>query len=135
MTASSVGHVRSGTRPPCVLVLLGFRRPCTNELTDGTTNGPRPLTEVQAMPPRGDEALPQGRALSDREVRRRAPQLPAGGARPRPYQAVRVPAAAAREAEGAALLRPARDPVPHLLREGDPPGRRHRRQPAACARD
>src|SRR5262249_43201542 len=23
---------------PCVLVLLGFRRPCTNELTDGTTN-------------------------------------------------------------------------------------------------
>src|SRR5262245_59314042 len=39
MTASSGG--RSATRPmyqpPCVLVLLGFRRPCTNELTDGTT--------------------------------------------------------------------------------------------------
>src|SRR5215468_4743276 len=38
MTASSVGHVPTGTRPPCVLVLLGFRRPCTNELTDGTTS-------------------------------------------------------------------------------------------------
>src|SRR5215831_18662966 len=25
MTASSVGHVPVGTRPPCVLVLLGFR--------------------------------------------------------------------------------------------------------------
>jgi len=38
MTASSVGHVPSGTRPPCVLVLLGFRRPYTTELTDGTTS-------------------------------------------------------------------------------------------------
>src|SRR2546430_17693208 len=38
MTSSSVGHVPLGTRPPCVLVLLGFRRPFTNELTDGTTS-------------------------------------------------------------------------------------------------
>src|SRR5437773_12255638 len=38
ITASSVGHVPLGTWPPCVLVLLGFRRPCTNELTDGTTS-------------------------------------------------------------------------------------------------
>src|SRR5256885_6789465 len=37
MTSSSVGHVPLGARPPCVLVLLGFRRPFTNELTDGTT--------------------------------------------------------------------------------------------------
>jgi ribulose-phosphate 3-epimerase len=37
MTASSVGPVPTGTWPPCVLVLLGFRRPDTNELTDGTT--------------------------------------------------------------------------------------------------
>ena len=42
----------------------------------------------------------------------------AGRARPRPHQAERVPAAAAREAEGAPLLRPAREAVPHLLREG-----------------
>ena len=37
MPASSVGHVPTGTRPPCVLGPLGFRQPCTNELTDGTT--------------------------------------------------------------------------------------------------
>src|SRR5438105_3258470 len=36
MPASSVGHVPLGTRPPCVLGLLGFRRPCTNGLTDVT---------------------------------------------------------------------------------------------------
>jgi small subunit ribosomal protein S11 len=31
-----------------------------------------------SVPPRGHEALSQGRALPDREVRDRAPQLPAG---------------------------------------------------------
>src|SRR5437588_7061389 len=41
MPASSVSHVPTGTRPPCVLGLLGFRRPCTNELTDGTTRDER----------------------------------------------------------------------------------------------
>ena len=45
-------------------------------------------SQVQAVPPRGHEALPEGRALPDREVRDRAPQLPAGRARPRPHQAV-----------------------------------------------
>ena len=68
--------------------------------------------EVPPLPPRGHEALPQGRALPDGEVRDRAPQLPAGRARPRPHQAERVPAPAAREAEGAPLLRPAREAVP-----------------------
>src|SRR5690349_20556730 len=34
MTAYSEVRVRIGTRPPRVLVLLGFRRPFTNELTD-----------------------------------------------------------------------------------------------------
>ena len=38
MTSSSLGHVPSGTRPPCVLVLLAYRRPSTNELTDATTS-------------------------------------------------------------------------------------------------
>ena len=47
----------------------------------------------------------------------------------------RVPAAAAREAEGAPLLRPAREAVPHLLREGDRRDGHHRREPAADARD
>ena len=82
------------------------------------SSGTRPFPEVQAVPPRRHEALPQGRALPDGEVRDRAPLVSAGRARPRPHQAVRVPAAAAREAEGAPLLRPAREAVPHLLREG-----------------
>ena len=67
---------------------------------------------VQAVPPRGAEAVPQGRALPDRQVRRRAPLLPAGRARPRPPEAERVPRPAAREAEGQALLRRAREAVP-----------------------
>ena len=58
---------------------------------------------MQAVPPRGAEALPEGRALPDREVRRRAPLLSAGRARPRPRARLRVPPAAAREAEGAPL--------------------------------
>jgi small subunit ribosomal protein S4 len=74
---------------------------------------PRSSPAVQAVPPRGHEALPQGRALPDRQVRRRAPLVPAGRARPRAHQAERVPAAAAREAEGAPLLRRAREAVPH----------------------
>ncbi len=81
-------------------------------------------TQVPPVPPRGHEALPQGRALPDREVRDRAPLVSAGRARPRPHQAERVPAPAAREAEGAPLLRPAREAVPQLLREGDAPLRR-----------
>src|SRR5438874_1691829 len=101
----------------------------------GASSGPRSLAEVQAVPPRGHEALPEGRALPDGEVRHRAPQLAAGRARPRPQQAVRVPAPAAREAEGAPLLRPAREAVPHLLHEGGEGHGRHRRDLAADARD
>src|SRR5437773_9426168 len=37
MPASSVGHVPSGTRSPCVLALLGFRRPARNVPTVVTT--------------------------------------------------------------------------------------------------
>src|SRR5205823_7785149 len=101
----------------------------------GASSGPRPLPEVQAVPPRGHEALPQGRALPDREVRDRAPQLPAGRARPGPHQAVRVPAAAPREAEGAPLLRPAREAVPHVLLEGREGLGDHGRGAAPDARD
>src|SRR5213596_3450343 len=97
--------------------------------------GPRPFPQVQAVPPRGHEALPQGRALPDGEVRHRAPLVSAGRARPRPHQAVRVPVAAAREAEGAPLLRPAREAVPQLLREGVQALRRDGRGAAADARD
>src|SRR6266566_1490482 len=67
--------------------------------------------------------------------RRRAPELSPGRARPRPREAVRVPAAAAREAEGPPLLWRAREAVPQLLRQGEPPAGRHRREPAQAARD
>src|SRR5213078_1419293 len=107
----------------------------STNVTGRATSGPRPFPEVQAVPPRGHEALSQGRALPDREVRDRAPQLPAGRARPRPDQAVGVPAPAAREAEGAPLLRPAREAVPHVLLEGREGLGHHRRGAAADARD
>ncbi len=74
-----------------------------------------------------------GRALPDRQVRRRAPGLPARRPRPRSPEAVRVPRPAAREAEGASLLRGAREAVPHLLRQGLAPGRHHRREPPLAA--
>ena len=92
-------------------------------------------TQMQAVPPRGHEALPEGRALPDREVRGRAAQLSARRARPRAHQAVGVPAPAAREAEGAPLLRHPREAVPQLLREGGQgaPGSRARRS-CACSR-
>src|ERR1700736_3710205 len=86
------------------------------------------------MPPRGPEAVPQGRALPDGQVRRRAPLLPAGRARTRPYETERVPRAAAREAEGPPLLRRAGASVPRLLRKGLPPAWDHRREPARAAR-
>src|SRR5436190_23669609 len=89
---------------------------------------------MQTVPPRGAEALPEGAALPDREVRRRAPLLSAGRARPGPRSPVGVPPAAAREAEGPALLPVAREAVPRLLPEGLPPAGRHGREPPAAAR-
>src|SRR5215211_6341351 len=98
------------------------------------TNGTRYISPVQAVPPRGPEAVPQGRALPDRQVRRRAPLVPAGRARPRPPEAVRVPRPAAREAEGAPVLRGPREAVPDVLRQGVPSARHHGREPAAHPR-
>ena len=88
----------------------------------------RMIGPLQAVPPRGHETVPQGRALPHREVRHRAPRVPARPAWPRPHEAVRVPHPAAREAEGAPLLRRAREAVPQLLREGQ------RSAPASPAR-
>src|SRR3712207_8896767 len=49
--------------------------PYTTLFRSGLADGARePRQEVPCLPPRGDEALPQGRALPDREVRRRAPE-------------------------------------------------------------
>src|ERR1700730_17058532 len=86
------------------------------------------------MPPRGTEAVPQGRALPDGQVRGGAPLLSARRARTRAHETERVPAAAAREAEGAPLLRRAGEAVPRLLRKGLTPAGRHRREPAGAAR-
>ena len=74
---------------------------------------------MPTVPPRGDEAVPQGRALLHREVRDREAQHAARPARP-PAQGQdgRLRRAAAREAEGQAHLRRARRSVPPLLRAG-----------------
>src|SRR6201992_1469797 len=101
----------------------------------GASKGTRHEPAVQAVPPRGAEAVPQGRALPDGQVRRRAPLIPAWRARPRTHETERVPRAAAREAEGQALLRRARAPVRGLLREGLAPAGNHRREPARAARE
>ena len=95
---------RSGTKRPS--------RPCKPVLEEERETMARYHGPLQALPPRGDEALPQGRALLLREVRLHAPALPAGPARPGAHQAQRVRDAPAREAEGAAHLRRARAAVP-----------------------
>ena len=105
--------------------------PASGGASEEQAHGSRYLSPVQAVPPRGPEAVPQGRALPDRQVRRRAPLLPAGRPRPRAPEAVRVPRPAAREAEGPPLLRRAREAVPQLLRQGLAPAGHHRREPPA----
>ena len=77
-----------------------------------TKNGSLHWSGLQALPPRGHEALPQGGALLHREVLVHAPAVPAGAARPGAHQAERVRGPPAREAEGAAHLRRPRAPVP-----------------------
>ena len=101
----------------------------------GSNHGARHRAAVQAVPPRGAEAVPQGRALPHRQVRRRAPLVSARRPRSRAHAPERVPRPAAREAEGAPLLRREREAVPHLLRQGHAPARRDRREPAADARE
>ena len=125
------GHERQGRHP------AGTQRLPAAQAAAGlgaSPDGKGHRTAVQAVPPRGAEALPEGRALPDRQVLGRAAAVPAGRARPRPRAPVRVPAPAAREAEGAPLLPGAREAVPQLLRQGQPPAGRHRREPLAPAR-
>src|SRR5262245_41683982 len=112
MTTSSVGHVPTGTWPPCVLVLLGFRRPCTNELTDATTDGAGDARDVPLRPERdrGDPARSPGRHLRHPRLRRQAPAA-----------ALRRPAAPRREH----LALPAR---------GLPRALRHERRPRHALR-
>src|SRR5438034_1298544 len=69
-----------------------------------------------------------------RQVRHRAEELSPGPARAVPDQAHQLRHPAAREAEGQAHLRRAREPVPALLRHGRAGARGHRREPAQAAR-
>ena len=71
------------------------------------TSGEIHRTQLQALPPRGQQLFLKGeRCLTEKCAIERRSYPP--GARPRPDQAVAVPAPAAREAEGAPVLRPAR---------------------------
>src|SRR5437868_10980842 len=100
-----------------------------------SVNGSLYRTGLPALPPRGDEAVPQGRTLLHGEVRDREAQLPARAARQDPEgEARRLRPAAAPEAEGAAHLRRARGSVPRLLRGGRAGARHHRRDAVAAAR-
>ena len=78
-------------------------------------------SRLPAVPARGHEAVPQGRALLHGQVRDREAQRAARPARPAAQgEDGRLRRAAAREAEGQAHLRRAREPVPPLLRGGRP---------------
>ena len=71
-------------------------------------------SRLPSVPPRGHEAVPEGRPLLHREVRDREAQLrprPARQGRPHQEQAAGLRPAAAREAEGEAPLRHAGGPV------------------------
>src|ERR1051325_3455968 len=87
----------------------------TAGLSDGTLHRSR----LQAVPPRGHQAVSQGHALPHREVRGRAASRCARPARPvvgTAPQGVRLSAPAARETEGEADLRALGAPVPQYLR-------------------
>src|ERR1700682_213711 len=73
ITASSVGPAPPGAWPPCVHVLLGFRRPCTNELTNGTTSG-RELADPEDADPQPNRH--HGPRDAGRVRRRRRAGLP-----------------------------------------------------------
>ncbi|CAA9266082.1 MAG: SSU ribosomal protein S4p (S9e) @ SSU ribosomal protein S4p (S9e), zinc-independent, partial [uncultured Actinomycetospora sp.] len=75
----------------------------------------------------------EGRPDRRRQVVRASP-VPPGAARPDPHQGVRVPAAAAGEAEGPLHLRPAREADARLLRGGEPSRGQDRRRVPAPAR-
>src|ERR1043166_223480 len=87
--------------------------------TAGLSHGTLHRSRLQAVPPRGHQAVSQGHALPHREVRGRAASLCARAARPvvgTAPQGVRLSAPAAREAESEADLRALGAPVPQYLR-------------------
>src|ERR1700752_960393 len=109
-------------------------RPPKKRRIERNTHGPRSGCQVPPMPPRGGEALSQGREVLHRQMRDRAPQLCAGAARTekrRPH--VRFRQAAAGEAEVAPHIRAPRAPVPQDLCGGLAQQGRNGRAPSAAA--
>src|SRR5258708_2968508 len=95
----------------------------------GLRPGPLPRACLQAVPSRGDEAVPQRDALSHREVRGGAARLRAGPAWSvvgAAAQGVRLSAPAARETKGQADLRALGAAVPEHFRSRAQGARRDR---------
>src|SRR5881628_1277674 len=95
----------------------------------GLRHGALHRAGVQAVPSRGDEAVPQGDALPLREVRGGAACVRPGSARAivrAAAQGVRLSASAAREAEGQTHLRALGAAVPKHLRSRAEGARRDR---------
>src|SRR6185436_5499751 len=97
-------------------------------------NGALHRQQVQAVPPGGHEALPQGTALLHGQVRGLAARLPAGRPRPAALEDLRLRAAPPREAEAETHLRRAGAPVPLLHRRGRAHPGQHGRDAARAAR-
>src|SRR6266568_2482662 len=70
---------------------------------------------LQALPPREDQAVLEGRQVRLAEMPDRDPPLPAWRARQEPPEGERVPPSGQGEAEGQADLRHPREAVPQLL--------------------
>src|SRR5581483_8232069 len=99
-----------------------------------SVNGTVYRSGLPALPPRGDEAVPQRGTLLHGEVRDREAQLPPGTAREDAEgEARRLRVAAAREAEGQAHLRRARRSVPRLFRRSGTHAWDHGRDAAPVA--
>ena len=91
------------------------------EASESLSHGSLYRTELPAVPPRRNQAVPQGHEVLHREVPGRASSVRARPARPEhgaPSQVVGVLQAAAREAEDQAHLRREREAVPQHVREG-----------------
>src|SRR3954463_12824391 len=120
-TGLEVGQIQDVTPQPHNGCRPKKRRrggPATDETEKVERGGPLHRSRLPHVPAREDEAVPQGQQVRVPEVPDRDPALPAGRARPGPQQGQRVPAPAAREAEGPPHLRRAGEAVPRLLRRG-----------------
>ena len=108
------------------------------EASESLSHGSLHRAELQAVPARRHQALPQGHQVLHGEVPGRAPSVRARPARPEhgaPPQVVGVLEAAPREAEDQAHLRDERAAVPEHVREGDDAAGDHGPQPSRGTRE